>query len=88
MGVTRERKLEIARRSYTLLTEKYGVAPEDIIFDPLVFPCGTGDEKYVGSAVETIEGIRLIKAALPGVADDPRRSRTSASGCPRPGARS
>jgi len=65
MGVTRERKLEIARRSYTLLTEKYGVAPEDIYFDPLVFPCGTGDEKYVGSAVETIEGIRLIKAAFP-----------------------
>src|SRR6185369_11203396 len=65
MGVTRQRKLEIARRSYTLLTEKYEVAPEDIIFDPLVFPCGTGDEKYVGSAVETIEGIRAIKAAFP-----------------------
>jgi 5-methyltetrahydrofolate--homocysteine methyltransferase len=65
MGVTRERKLEIARRSYTLLTEKYGVAPEDIYFDPLVFPCGTGDKKYVGSAVETIEGIRAIKAAFP-----------------------
>jgi 5-methyltetrahydrofolate--homocysteine methyltransferase len=65
MGVTRERKLEIARRSYTLLTEKYGVPPEDLIFDPLVFPCGTGDEKYVGSAAETIEGIRAIKAAFP-----------------------
>ncbi|HJW14863.1 MAG TPA: vitamin B12 dependent-methionine synthase activation domain-containing protein, partial [Thermoanaerobaculia bacterium] len=65
MGVTRERKLEIARRSYTLLTEKYGVAPEDIFFDPLVFPCGTGDEKYVGSAVETIEAIRAIKEAFP-----------------------
>jgi 5-methyltetrahydrofolate--homocysteine methyltransferase len=65
MGVTRERKLEIARRSYTLLTEKYGVAPGDIFFDPLVFPCGTGDEKYIGSAVETIEGIRAIKAEFP-----------------------
>ncbi len=65
MGVTRARKLEIARRSYTLLTEKYGVASEDIVFDPLVFPCGTGDEKYVGSAVETIEGIRLIKEEFP-----------------------
>jgi 5-methyltetrahydrofolate--homocysteine methyltransferase len=65
MGVTHERKLEIARRSYTLLTEKYGVAAEDLIFDPLVFPCGTGDEKYVGSAAETIEGIRAIKAAFP-----------------------
>jgi 5-methyltetrahydrofolate--homocysteine methyltransferase len=65
MGVTREKKLSIARRSYTLLTEKYGVAPEDIFFDPLVFPCGTGDEKYVGSGVETIEGIRLIKEQFP-----------------------
>jgi 5-methyltetrahydrofolate--homocysteine methyltransferase len=65
MGVTRDRKLEIARRSYDLLTQKYAVAPEDIFFDPLVFPCGTGDEKYVGSAVETIEGIRAIKAEFP-----------------------
>jgi 5-methyltetrahydrofolate--homocysteine methyltransferase len=65
MGVTRERKLAIAERSYTILTEKYGVAPEDIFFDPLVFPCGTGDTKYVGSAVETIEGIRAIKDAFP-----------------------
>src|SRR5213082_749731 len=64
---TRERKLAIARRSYKLLTEKYGLAPEEIIFDPLVFPCGTGDENYIGGAVETIEGIRLIKQALPDV---------------------
>src|SRR3984893_10350294 len=62
---TRERKVEIARRSYELLTKKYGMAPEDIIFDPLVFPCATGDENYIGGAVETMEGIRLIKAALP-----------------------
>ena len=62
---TRERKLEIAKRSYELLTKKYGMAPEDIIFDPLVFPCATGDENYIGGAVETIEGIRLIKEALP-----------------------
>ena len=62
---TRERKLAIARRSYNLLTEKYGMAPEDIVFDPLVFPCATGDENYIGGAVETMEGIRLIKEALP-----------------------
>ena len=62
---TRQRKLEIARRSYELLTKKYGLAPEDIIFDPLVFPCATGDENYIGGAVETMEGIRLIKEALP-----------------------
>jgi 5-methyltetrahydrofolate--homocysteine methyltransferase len=62
---TRERKLAIAERSYKLLTEKYGLAREDIIFDPLVFPCATGDENYIGGAVETMEGIRLIKRALP-----------------------
>jgi 5-methyltetrahydrofolate--homocysteine methyltransferase len=64
---TRERKLAIAQRSYKLLTEKYGLAAEDIIFDPLVFPCATGDENYIGGAVETMEGIRLIKQALPDV---------------------
>ncbi len=64
---TRERKLEIAQRSYELLTKKYGIAPEDIIFDPLVFPCATGDENYIGGAVETVEGIRIIKQALPDV---------------------
>jgi 5-methyltetrahydrofolate--homocysteine methyltransferase len=65
MGVTRARKLQIAERSYDLLTNKYGVKPEDIYWDPLVFPCGTGDAQYVGSAVETIEGIRLIKQKFP-----------------------
>ena len=50
MAVDRERKLAVARRSYELLTEKYKVAPEDIIFDPLVFQVGTGDEAYIGSA--------------------------------------
>jgi 5-methyltetrahydrofolate--homocysteine methyltransferase len=65
MGVTRARKLEIAFRSHGILTKDFGVPAEDIIFDPLVFPCATGDVNYVGSALETIEGIRLIKAALP-----------------------
>ncbi len=64
---TRERKLAIARRSYELLTTKYKLPPEDIIFDPLVFPCATGDENYIGGAVETVEGIRIIKQALPDV---------------------
>ncbi len=65
MGVSRQRKLEIAEREYDLLTKKYGVAPEDIYWDPLVFPCATGDEQYKGSAVETIEGLRLIKQKCP-----------------------
>ena len=65
MAVTRQRKLEVAQRSFELLTGKYGMRAEDLYFDPLVFPCASGDAQYTGSAVETIEGVRLIKAALP-----------------------
>lgn len=65
MAVTRQRKLEVAQRSYDLLVNKYGLRPEDLIFDPLVFPVGSGDENYIGSAVETIEGVRLITEAFP-----------------------
>ncbi|QOR84901.1 methionine synthase [Geobacillus stearothermophilus] len=65
MAVTAERKLEIALRSYDLLVNRYGVPARDIIFDPLVFPVGTGDEQYIGAANETIKGIRLIKEQLP-----------------------
>jgi 5-methyltetrahydrofolate--homocysteine methyltransferase len=64
---TRERKLAVARRSVELLNSKYGIPAEDIIIDPLVFPCATGDENYIGGAVETIEAVRLIKESLPGV---------------------
>ena len=67
MAVDRARKLQVAQRSYQLLTEKWGLAPEDIIFDPLVFPVGTGDEQYIGAAEETIEGIRAIKEKFPNV---------------------
>lgn len=38
---------------------------EDIIFDPNMFPIGSGDPQYIGSAVETIEGIRMIKEKYP-----------------------
>ena len=65
MAVTGKRKLEVAQRSYELLTKKYGLAPEDLIFDPLVFPLGTGDQNYIGAGHETIEGVRLIKQTLP-----------------------
>ncbi|BFH62168.1 methionine synthase [Paenibacillus azoreducens] len=64
-AIRREDKLKVAERSYNLLVNKYKLAPEDIIFDTLVFPVGTGDEQYIGSAKETIEGIRLIKEAMP-----------------------
>ncbi|MFZ7944068.1 MULTISPECIES: methionine synthase [Bacillaceae] len=67
MGVTAERKLEIAKRSHDLLVNKYKLKSQDLIFDPLVFPVGTGDEQYIGSAKATVEGIKLIKENLPGV---------------------
>ena len=65
MAVTRERKLAVAERSYELLTTKYGIPARDLIFDPLVFPVATGDQNYIGSAIETIEGVRAIKTRFP-----------------------
>lgn len=65
MGITRERKLSIAEREYELLIDKYKFPPEDIYWDPLVFPCATGDKQYAGSAAETIAAISLIKKRFP-----------------------
>src|SRR5207249_1335986 len=62
---TRERKLAVAERTVKLLTEIYGIPIEDIIIDPLVFPCATGDANYIGGAVETIEAVRLVKEKNP-----------------------
>jgi 5-methyltetrahydrofolate--homocysteine methyltransferase len=62
---SRERKLEIALRAHELLTGRHGLADQDIVLDPLVFPAASGDAAYIGGAVETIEGLRLIKEALP-----------------------
>ncbi|WP_409346896.1 methionine synthase [Paenibacillus sp. MBLB4367] len=64
-AVSRQAKMEVAERSYELLTKKYGLKPHDIIFDPNMFPIGSGDPQYIGSAVETIEGIRMIKEKYP-----------------------
>lgn len=65
MAVPRDRKLAVAERSFEILTKEFGVKAEDIYFDPLVFPCASGDKQYTGSAVETIEGVRLIKQRFP-----------------------
>ncbi|MGI8848277.1 MAG: methionine synthase [Candidatus Dormibacteria bacterium] len=66
MAKTRERKLEIARR-IVAIADEFGVRPEQILFDALTFTLATGDKEWIDSAVETIEGIRLIKQELPGV---------------------
>jgi 5-methyltetrahydrofolate--homocysteine methyltransferase len=67
MGKTRERKLEIAQRIHGLVCEEHGMDPELLIFDALTFTLTTGDDEWKPSAIETIEGIRLIKEELPGV---------------------
>ena len=67
MAKTRARKLEIARRIHDIATGEFGLAPEDLIFDALTFTLATGEAEWAESAVETIEGIRLIKREVPGV---------------------
>jgi len=67
MARTRERKLEVARRIHDIVVNEYGLAPGDLVFDALTFTLATGDEEWIDSAKETIEGIRLIKRELPGV---------------------
>jgi 5-methyltetrahydrofolate--homocysteine methyltransferase len=66
MAKTVERKLEIARRIYEIATTEYQLTPEALIFDPLTFPVTTGQEELRDSAVQTLEGLRRIKAELPG----------------------
>jgi 5-methyltetrahydrofolate--homocysteine methyltransferase len=67
MAKTRERKLEIAQRIKELVCDEHGLEPEALIFDALTFTLTTGDDEWKPSAVETIEGIRLIKSEMPEV---------------------
>jgi len=67
MAKTADRKLEVARRIHQLCCEEHGLDSESLIFDALTFTLTTGDEEWRPSAIETIEGIRRIKAELPGV---------------------
>src|SRR5688572_257341 len=67
MAKTRERKLEVARAIYDIVVGEYGMNAEDLIYDDLTFTLATGDAEWVNSAIETIEGIKLIKRELPGV---------------------
>jgi 5-methyltetrahydrofolate--homocysteine methyltransferase len=67
MAKTAERKVEVAKRIRDLCCEEHGLDPELLIFDCLTFTLTTGDEEWRPSAVETIAGIRAIKAEIPGV---------------------
>ncbi len=65
MARTADRKLAIAQRAYDRATKLHGLAPDDLLFDPLVLPISTGMEADRRSALETIEGVRRISNALP-----------------------
>jgi 5-methyltetrahydrofolate--homocysteine methyltransferase len=67
MAKTAGRKVEIAKRIVGLACDEHGLDPEALIFDALTFTLTTGDEEWRPSAVETIKGIRRIKAEIPGV---------------------
>jgi 5-methyltetrahydrofolate--homocysteine methyltransferase len=62
---TAERKFSICERSYNILVEQVGFAPEDIIFDPNIFAVATGIEEHNNYAVDFIEATRKIRRELP-----------------------
>jgi 5-methyltetrahydrofolate--homocysteine methyltransferase len=64
---TAETKLAAARKIHDIAVGEYGLSPDALIFDALTFTLATGDEEFRRSAAETIDGIRAIKEALPGV---------------------
>ena len=65
-ATTYDRKIEICRRAYDLLTREAGIAPEDIIFDVNILSIGTGIGEHARYAIDFIEAVRWIKANLPG----------------------
>jgi 5-methyltetrahydrofolate--homocysteine methyltransferase len=67
MAKTAARKVEVAQRLYDLAVDEYGLRPGALVFDALTFTLATGEAEFANSAVETLEGIRAIKAKLPGV---------------------
>jgi 5-methyltetrahydrofolate--homocysteine methyltransferase len=84
MAKTAERKVEIAKRIRDLACDEHGLDPEALIFDALTFTLTTGDEEWKPSAIETIEGIRRIKAEIPGVKTSLGVSNVSFGVSPRP----
>ena len=84
MAKTAERKVEIAERIRDIACDEHGLDPEALIFDALTFTLTTGDEEWRPSAVETIEGIRRIKAEIPGVKTSLGVSNVSFGVSPRP----
>jgi 5-methyltetrahydrofolate--homocysteine methyltransferase len=67
MAKTRQDKVRIAKRIHELAVKRYGLRPQDLLFDALTFTLGSGDEEFRKAGLETIEAIRQIKKELPGV---------------------
>jgi 5-methyltetrahydrofolate--homocysteine methyltransferase len=67
MAKTAATKLEVAKRIYDIAINEHGLNPWDLVYDDLTFTLATGDAEFSDSAMETIEGIKLIKQNLPGV---------------------
>ncbi|MCF7913987.1 MAG: methionine synthase [Spirochaetaceae bacterium] len=67
MARTAEKKLSIAERIYRIATESYGLRPEDLVFDPLTFTLGSGDESLRIAGSATLTALGLIKKKMPGV---------------------
>src|ERR1700742_5241584 len=84
MAKTAERKVEIAKRIKEIACDEHGLKPEALIFDLLTFTLTTGDEEWKPSAVETIEGIRRLKAEIPEVKTSLGVSNVSFGVSPRP----
>ena len=64
-GDSLQRRTEICKRAYKILTEEIGFAPQDVIFDPNILTVGTGIEEHNNYAVDYIETVRWIKQNLP-----------------------
>ena len=84
MAKTADRKVEIAKRIKEIACDEHGLDPEALIFDLLTFTLTTGDEEWKPSAVETIEGIRRLKAEIPEVKTSLGVSNVSFGVSPRP----
>src|SRR5213083_730857 len=84
MAKTAQRKLEIAQRLHDICCGEHGLDPQLLIFDCLTFTLTTGDEEWRPSAIETIEGIRRVKAQIPGVKTSLGVSNVSFGVSPRP----
>src|ERR1035438_10459253 len=65
MALTAEKKVAIAKRIFDLAVNKYGMRPQDLIFDALTLPLSTGQEDYRSAGVETLKAVEGIKRALP-----------------------